>query len=129
MGYALPCAIGVKVAEPHRQTVVICGDGSFQMSMNELSAVVAGKMDLKIIIFQNNVLGLVHQIQTTSYTQPYGVALDGSPDFEKIAGAYGIAVTTITKDEEITEGINTLFNTIGSAILIVQVDKRLHTTD
>ena len=63
MGYALPAAVGVKVAQPDRQTVVVCGDGSFQMAMNELSAIKYTNMDIKIVLFRNNVLGLVNQIQ------------------------------------------------------------------
>ena len=83
MGYALPAAVGAKVARPDRQTVVVCGDGSFQMAMNELAAVRAGGLDLKIVLFRNHTLGLVHQIQCSApYHGPFGVALDGSPDFE-----------------------------------------------
>ncbi len=53
MGYALPAAIGVKVAQPERQTVVVCGDGSFQMAMNELAAIRCADMDIKIVLFRN----------------------------------------------------------------------------
>ncbi|MBQ8935786.1 MAG: biosynthetic-type acetolactate synthase large subunit, partial [Oscillospiraceae bacterium] len=91
MGYSLPAAVGVKVAQPGRQTVVICGDGSFQMSFNELAAIAHAQLDIKIVLIQNNVLGLVRQIQDTpAYPAgPFGVALDGSPDFTAIAAAYG----------------------------------------
>ena len=66
MGYALPAAIGAKVAAPEKQTVVVCGDGSFQMAMNELSAIRCGDMDVKIVLFRNHMLGLVHQIQCSA---------------------------------------------------------------
>ena len=66
MGYALPAAVGAKVACPERQTIVVCGDGSFQMAMNELAAVRAGGLDLKIVLFRNHTLGLVHQIQCSA---------------------------------------------------------------
>ena len=62
MGYALPAAVGAKVARPDRQTIVVCGDGSFQMAMNELAAIRAADMDIKIVLFRNHTLGLVHQI-------------------------------------------------------------------
>ena len=65
MGYALPAAVGAKVARPDRQTIVVCGDGSFQMAMNELAAVRAGGLNLKIVLFRNHTLGLVHQIQSS----------------------------------------------------------------
>ena len=60
MGYALPAAIGAKVADPKRQTLVVCGDGSFQMAMNELAAIQCAGSDIKIVLFRNNVLGLVN---------------------------------------------------------------------
>ena len=63
MGYSLPAAVGVKVAQPGRQTVVICGDGSFQMSFNELAAIAHAQLDIKIVLIQNSVLGLVRQMQ------------------------------------------------------------------
>ena len=76
MGYALPAAVGAKVARPDRQTIVVCGDGSFQMAMNELAAVRAGGLNLKIVLFRNHTLGLVHQIQCSApYHGPFGVAL------------------------------------------------------
>ncbi len=90
MGYALPAAVGAKVAAPDRQTVVICGDGSFQMAMNELSAIRAADMDIKIVLFRNHTLGLVHQIQSSA---PYTALRRGAgrlPDFETIAAAYRV---------------------------------------
>lgn len=127
MGYSLPCAIGHKIAQPEKQTVVICGDGSFQMSFNELSAVIAGGYDIKIVLFRNNVLGLVHQIQRSEYTAPFGVNLDGSPDFVHLAGSYGIETTCIAKETELEEGIDTLLNEKGARLLIVDIDKNLTT--
>lgn len=128
MGYSLPCAVGLKVAEKNRQTVVICGDGSFQMNFNELSAVVAGGYDIKIVLFRNQVLGLVHQIQRKDYTAPFGVDLDGSPDFVTLAKAYGIEATFISSEEEMAEGIETLLSDEKPRILIVDVDSNLTTS-
>ena len=131
MGYALPAAIGVKVAQPNRQTVVICGDGSFQMSFNELAAVRAANLDIKIILLQNNVLGLVRQIQDTpAYPAgPFGVALDGSPDFTTIADAYGIPSRVITEDEQVDGALDELLNAPGSFLLICRVDPKATTND
>ena len=69
MGYSLPAALGAKIAEPGKQTVVICGDGSFQMFLNELSTLRTLNADVKIVLIRNQVLGLVHQIQESSYPQ------------------------------------------------------------
>lgn len=130
MGYALPAAIGVKVAQPDRQTVVVCGDGSFQMAMNELAAIRCANMDIKIVLFRNHVLGLVHQIQKTApYHGPFGVALDGSPDFETIAAAYGIPSLVVNDEDKLDEALDRFLGTRGSCILICEVHPDVGTTD
>lgn len=131
MGYALPAAVGVKVAQPDRQTVVICGDGSFQMSFNELAAVRAGDMDIKIVLFQNDVLGMVRQIQATpTYPAgPFGVSLDGSPNFAAIAGAYGIPSRDLWEESEIGEALDEMLSAKGSYLLICHVHPEATTND
>ncbi|MCI8870065.1 MAG: biosynthetic-type acetolactate synthase large subunit [Lawsonibacter sp.] len=130
MGYALPAAVGVKAAQPERQTVVVCGDGSFQMSMNELAAVAAAGLDIKIVLFQNGVLGLVHQIQSASpYHGPFGVALDGSPDFEKIASAYGIPSVLLSDEDDMDRALDEFLNCPGSCVLICRVHPDVSTND
>jgi acetolactate synthase-1/2/3 large subunit len=130
MGYALPAAVGVKVAQPERQTVVVCGDGSFQMSMNELSAICHGKMDIKIVLFRNNVLGMVYQLQKApAYHGPFGVDLDGSPDFEAIAGAYGIPSIVVHEEAEIDDCVDRMLSTPGCVLTIVDVHPDVATTD
>ncbi len=131
MGYSLPCAVGVKVAQPGRQTIVICGDGSFQMSFNELAAVQAGRMDIKIVLFQNNYLGLVRQIQCTpAYPAgPFGVALDGSPDFAAIAAAYGIPSRVVDDEAMLDEAIAEMLRSESSYLLICKVDPQAGTND
>ena len=130
MGYALPAAVGVKTAQPDRQTVVICGDGSFQMSMNELAAVRAAGMDLKIVLIQNGVLGLVRQIQDTPpYHGPFGVALDGSPDFSVIAQAYGIPSIVVSEEDQMEPALDRFLGKKGSCLLIARVDPAATTND
>lgn len=130
MGYALPAAIGAKIADPGRQTVVVCGDGSFQMAMNELAAIRAEGLDIKIILFRNHTLGLVHQIQSRSpYHGPFGVALDGSPDFETIAAAYGIPCMTLSDEDKVDEVGEQFLNTQGSCLLICEVHPDVGTND
>ncbi|SFP88695.1 acetolactate synthase, large subunit [Oscillibacter sp. PC13] len=130
MGYALPAGVGVKVAQPDRQTVVICGDGSFQMAMNELAAVRAGNMDLKIVLLKNGVLGLVNQIQKTApYHGPFGVSLDGSPDFAAIAAAYGIPSITVGEEGEVENALDRFLAEKGSCLLIAKVDPTVTTSD
>ncbi len=130
MGYALPAAIGAKVAAPEKQTVVVCGDGSFQMAMNELSAIRCGDMDIKIVLFRNHMLGLVHQIQCKApYHGPFGVALDGSPDFETIAAAYGIPSLLANDEEKLDEVLDQFLNTKGCCLLICEVHPDVGTND
>ena len=130
MGYALPAAVGVKVAQPHRQTVVVCGDGSFQMAMNELSAIQYANMDIKIVLFRNNVLGLVNQIQNTPpYHGPFGVSLDGSPDFRTIAAAYGISSMVLNDEDRLIETLAQFLDAPGSCLLICEVHPDVTTND
>ena len=130
MGYALPAAIGAKVAAPEKQTVVVCGDGSFQMAMNELSAIRCADMDIKIVLMRNHMLGLVHQIQCSApYHGPFGVALDGSPDFETIAAAYGIPSLLASDEEKLDEVLDQFLNTKGCCLLICEVHPDVGTND
>lgn len=130
MGYALPAAVGVKVAQPDRQTVVVCGDGSFQMSMNELAAVRARNLDLKIVLIDNGVLGLVHQIQNTApYHGSFGVSLDGSPDYAAIAAAYGIPSILLDDESQAEESLDRFLNQPGCCLLIARVDPAATTND
>ncbi len=130
MGYALPAAVGAKVARPDRQTVVVCGDGSFQMAMNELSAIRCADMDVKIVLLRNHMLGLVHQIQCSApYHGPFGVALDGSPDFETIAAAYGIPSLLANDEEKLDEVLDQFLNTKGCCLLICEVHPDVGTND
>lgn len=131
MGYSLPAAVGVKVAQPGRQTVVICGDGSFQMSFNELAAIAHAQLDIKIVLIQNSVLGLVRQIQDTpAYPAgPFGVALDGSPDFTAIAAAYGIPSRVISDESEIDGALEELLHQPGARLLICRTDPKATTND
>lgn len=130
MGYALPAAIGAKVAAPEKQTVVVCGDGSFQMAMNELSTIRCADMDVKIVLLRNHMLGLVHQIQCSApYHGPFGVALDGSPDFETIAAAYGIPSLLASDEEKLDEVLDQFLNTKGCCLLICEVHPDVGTND
>lgn len=130
MGYALPAAIGVRVAKPGRQTVVVCGDGSFQMAMNELAAIRCADLDIKILVFQNHTLGLVHQIQkSVPYHGPFGVDLDGSPDFAAIAAAYGIPSIMVREEEELDEAIERFLSTKGACLMLCEVHPDVGTND
>ncbi len=102
MGYSVPAAVGAKLAAPGRQTVVICGDGSFQMQMNELATVCQEGLDVKIVVMKNGRLGMVRELQQNQYGGTFsGIFLDGSPDFLKLAAAYGIPCARLSDEMDI----------------------------
>lgn len=129
MGYSLPAALGAYVAEPSRQNVVVCGDGSFQMFENELSTLRNLGANVKIIMMQNNVLGLVNEIQHSSYSGPFGVALEHSPDFSLLAAAYGIGYGEVHEDGEIEEKLREMLAADGPYLLCCRVDPDAKTGD
>lgn len=129
MGYSLPAALGAKIAEPGKQTVVICGDGSFQMFLNELSTLRTLNADVKIVLIRNQVLGLVHQIQESSYPQgPFGVDLEHSPDFGVLADAYGIPHGELADPAAIDRAVEAMLAQPGPYLLICDVDPNLTTS-
>ena len=129
MGYSLPASLGAFVADPNRQNVVICGDGSFQMFENELSTLQNLGAPVKIVLMQNQVLGLVNEIQHSSYSGPFGVALDHSPDFEMLAGAYEVPCGTVSEDGEIPQALQKMLSAEGPYLLICKVDPDARTGD
>lgn len=126
MGYGLPAAIGASVASyqnDKRKVVAVMGDGSFQMDLPELATICQWGIDVKMVIFKNDRLGMVHEHQFLLYKSNYqAVTLEGSPDFCKLAEAYGIPSGRISENSQIDEGIDMLMNSEGSFLLVVDVD-------
>jgi acetolactate synthase-1/2/3 large subunit len=126
MGYGLPAAIGASVASyqnDKRKVVAVMGDGSFQMDLPELATMCLWGIDVKMVVFKNDRLGMVHEHQFLLYKSNYqAVSLDGSPDFCKLADAYGIPSGRISENSQIDEAIDTLMNSEGSYLLVVDVD-------
>ena len=107
MGYGLPAAIGAQAAFPDRLVVDIAGDGSIQMNIQELITAVCNDLPVKVAILRNQYLGMVRQWQELFYARNYsGTCLDGarSPDFVKLAEAYGAVGLRATKPEDV-EGV------------------------
>lgn len=123
MGYSLPAAIGVKFADLDRQTVVVCGDGSFQMMLNELSTVAGNGLDLKIVLFNNRRLGMVNEIQKRAYSEgPFAVYMPETPDFCKLAEAYGIAHRTLDDEDEMDAAVKEMLSHDGAFLLECRID-------
>lgn len=123
MGYSIPAALGAKISAPNRQVVAVCGDGSFQMSMMELATIVQHNIPVKIIIFHNGYLGLVREYQDRAYNSNYSmINLDGSPDFGKIAEAYGISFIKLDKSKDMKSEIKEFLGLNKAAIMECIID-------
>ncbi|MBQ7783931.1 MAG: biosynthetic-type acetolactate synthase large subunit [Oscillospiraceae bacterium] len=124
MGYSVPCGVGAKMADPSREVVVVCGDGSFQMQMMELATIMQENLAVKIIIMKNNRLGMVRELQTKGYgDRQIGVHLDGSPDFVALARAYGMEADSVTTMAEAEEKIEKLASSDKAYLLECNVYK------
>lgn len=101
MGFALPAAIGAKIGRPDAEVWVVVGDGGFQMTMPELATLVQEELDVKIAIINNGYLGMVRQWQEFFYQRRYAATPISSPDFAKLAGAFGLWGATVTSRSEL----------------------------
>ncbi|MCM1055963.1 MAG: biosynthetic-type acetolactate synthase large subunit [Bacteroides sp.] len=123
MGYALPAAVGAKTADDTAEVVALCGDGSFQMSFMELATAVQHNINVKVVVFVNNFLGMVREYQDNNFGgRRTMVDLSGSPDFLKIAEAYGIDGETLTSNEQTEEAVQRMVSAKKPYLLQVMVD-------
>ena len=123
MGYSIPAAIGAKKADPKKQVVAVCGDGSFQMSMNELATMMQHKIPVKIIVFNNGYLGLVREYQHKTYNDNYSmVDLSGSPDLSKIAEAYNIPFVRLANNTGMDDKIKSFLSQKGAGLMECMID-------
>jgi acetolactate synthase-1/2/3 large subunit len=105
MGFALPAAIGAKMARPEAEVWVVVGDGGFQMTMAELATVVQEELDINIAIINNGYLGMVRQWQEFFYDRRYAATPMLSPSFPKIADAYGIRTMRVATRAEVVPAV------------------------
>ena len=123
MGYSIPAAMGAKAADPKRQVVAVCGDGSFQMSMMELATICQHDIPVKIIVFRNNYLGMVREYQHFTYKENYSVVdISGSPDLEKLSAAYGIPFLRLENMEKCDETIEAFLKEDESMLMECMID-------
>ena len=106
MGFGFPAAFGAQVGCPQKKIFAICGDGGFQMTLQELAPAVENKLPVKIFIFNNMYLGMVRQWQELFWDKHYsGVDISAQPDFVKLAEAYGAVGIKVEKPEEVENAI------------------------
>src|SRR4051812_45309945 len=121
MGFGLPAAMGAAVACPDIPVTCIAGDGSVQMNIQELATCVVEKIPIKVFVMNNGYLGMVRQWQELFWDKRYsGVDMAGSPDFVKLADAYGALGMRITQKEELVEGMKTALAAEGPVVVDVQ---------
>src|SRR5215218_3638552 len=123
MGFALPAAIGAKYGAPDRTVVAIIGDGGFQMTLQELGTIMQFKPNVKILILNNNFLGMVRQWQQLFHEKRYSFVDITSPDFVQVAKGFGISGKSISKREEIKNALKEMLDHDGSYLLEVMVGK------
>ncbi len=123
MGYALPAAIGAAYGDPSRPTVAIIGDGGFQMTLQELGTIMQFKPHVKIIILNNQFLGMVRQWQQLFHEKRYSFVDITSPDFVAVAKGYYIDGQRISERSEVKTALKTMLDHDGSYLLEVMVGK------
>ena len=123
MGYGLPAGIGAKFAAPDRKVVVVSGDGSIQMNIQELGTAVQYKVDIKVIILNNYFLGMVRQWQEKFYQERYSYSAMSVPNFVMLAEAYGARGFRIEKQSELAGTMKEAFNTPGPVLIDVVIPK------
>lgn len=123
MGYGFPAAIGAKLAAPDKNVICITGDGSFQMNIQELATAVHNNIDLTIALINNNYLGMVRQWQEMFYEKRYShTSMEGSPDFVRVAEAFGAKGLRATNEKEATAAIEQALAAKGPVLIDFVVD-------
>ncbi len=123
MGFALPAAIGAKMAAPDREVVAIIGDGGYQMTIQELGTIYQTKVPVKIVVLNNEFLGMVRQWQELFFDKRYASTELVNPDFVNIAKGYYIDAKRVTKREELAGAVKTMMDNKDAFFLEVCVEK------
>jgi len=118
MGFGLPAAVGAQIARPNDLVVLVTGDGSFQMCIQELATIAQNKLPIKIVLLNNGVLGMVRQLQKFFYGERYSQTdLNANPDFVKVAEAYGIRGIRVDSFEQVRGAIAEAIDYPGPVLL------------
>lgn len=123
MGFALPASIGAKLGSPDQEVIAVIGDGGFQMTIQELGTILQAKVGVKIIILNNNFLGMVRQWQQLFFDKRYSGTEIQNPDFVAIAKGYSIEATKITQRNELDEALDKMLQYQGAYLLEIVVQQ------
>jgi acetolactate synthase-1/2/3 large subunit len=122
MGFGLPAAIGAKVAQPNKEVVTVIGDGGFQMTIQELGTIMQSDIAVKIIILNNNFLGMVRQWQQLFFDRRYSFTEMKNPDFITIAKGYGIKGKKVTERANLEDALKEMYESKQAFLLEVVVE-------
>jgi len=123
MGFALPAAIGAKVARPEAEVWAVVGDGGFQMTMSELATIVQEKLKVNIAIINNGFLGMVRQWQEFFYERNYQSTPLLNPNFVRLAEAYGISAMHVTTRREVIPTVEAAREHNGPVLIDFKVEQ------
>ncbi|MGZ3847565.1 MAG: biosynthetic-type acetolactate synthase large subunit [Flavisolibacter sp.] len=123
MGFALPAAIGAKYGAPERTVVAIIGDGGFQMTLQELGTIMQFRPHVKILILNNQFLGMVRQWQQLFHEKRYSFVDITSPDFVQVAKGFGIEGKRVSKRDDLRNSVKQMLDFDGSYLLEIMVGK------
>jgi acetolactate synthase-1/2/3 large subunit len=127
MGFCLPAAMGIAIRKKDRPTISISGDGGFQMNMQELATIRSYSIPVKIIIFNNNNLGMVKQWQDFFWDNRYASTIfDQNPDFILLAKSFDIPAIRVSKKEEVADSIHKMLKTQGPILVEYKIDPDAH---
>jgi acetolactate synthase-1/2/3 large subunit len=123
MGFALPAAFGAKIGDPKREVIAVIGDGGFQMTIQELGTIFQSKAAVKIVILNNNFLGMVRQWQQLFFDKRYASTEMINPDFVAIAKGYFIEGKKVEKRNELDKEVKKMLKFNGPYLLEVIIEK------
>lgn len=123
MGFCLPAAIGAKMGQPLREVIAVIGDGGFQMTIQELGTIFQTKTPVKIVVLNNEFLGMVRQWQELFFEKRYASTTMVNPDFQTIVKGYGIEARKVTRREDLNSAVGEMIRHEGAYFLEVMVGK------
>jgi len=123
MGFGLPAGIGAKVGQPDKEVITFIGDGGFQMTMQELGTILQYKIPVKIIILNNDFLGMVRQWQDMFFDKRYASTELTNPDFVMISKAFGIPAKKVVKREDLKDALTEMIESKSAYLLEIKVQK------
>ena len=123
MGFGLPASVGAKIGKPEKQVVAFLGDGGFQMTMQELGTILHYRVPVKIIILNNNFLGMVRQWQEMFFSKRYASTELVNPDFVTIAKGYKISAKRVLKRAELKDSLVEMLESEGPYLLDIKIDE------